>query len=122
MVHTIVAMVGSEVAKVRCNTCDGSHRYRKGTPEAKAQTPAKRRKRAAAKVAGPSVDRIRERFRKRLAAVDTSEAQSYSPRLNPVRGDVIRHVKFGLGIVERVADGKASLTFEVGEKLLVVGR
>ncbi len=112
-------MVGAEVVQVRCNTCGGTHRYRTAEPTPRKATSTRRKTRAKAK---PSVDKLKKIFLKRLAEKDTSAAQDYSPRLNPKRGDVLRHTRFGLGIVERVAEGKAAVTFEVGEKLLVVGR
>ncbi len=121
--HTIVAMIDTTVAQVRCNTCGGTHRYRSGEPTVKKAATGKRKPtKASIKAAAMAVERAKERFLKRLVTMDTSEAINYSPRLNPERGDLIRHVKFGLGIVERVANDKANVSFEVGEKLLVVGR
>lgn len=120
--HTIVAMVGERVVRVRCNTCDGEHNYRepaapraaapKGTA-AKAETP-RRTTRAAA---DPH------------AAERTAWAE-LSPNLHhegatPYRMDgayrvneQIAHPVFGLGVVQRVVSGKVEVLFQDGKKLL----
>ena len=129
MGHTISAMVGTTVAQVRCNTCGGTHKFRSGLSKAKATgskakaSGAKPRSRvAAASASSQAVARARARHRERVGQMDASAAAAYSPRLAPTKGQLVRHVKFGLGIVSRVADGKATIAFEEGDKLLVVGR
>ena len=42
LAHTIVAMVGDQIARVKCNTCGGEHAYR--PPPSASEATAKRRR------------------------------------------------------------------------------
>ncbi|MBQ9818388.1 MAG: hypothetical protein IJM59_13125 [Proteobacteria bacterium] len=60
---------------------------------------------------------------KRLTDVETDSIRSYSIRLKLLKGDVIRHPKFGLGIVVEMTDStKAEVLFEDGLRRLVCGK
>ena len=122
MGHTISAMVGPDVVQVRCNTCGGIHRYRSGLSKGAATGGVRRSRVAAAASTSVAISKARQRFRDRIAALDAEDATPYSPRLKPTEGQLIRHVKFGLGIVGQIAAGKANIAFEDGDKLLVIGR
>ena len=122
MGHTISAMVGTVVAQVRCNTCGSTHKYRSGTTKATATGSTPRSRVAAAAATSTAISKARARHRERVAELDASTALAYSPRIQTEAGQLVRHVKFGLGIVAKVADGKALVAFEEGDKLLVVGR
>lgn len=122
--HTITAMVSDAVVQVRCNTCGSVHKYRspaaqRANNRVKSSTAGARSK-ARAKVATVSAE-VR-RFQQRIANRDISAPTRYSPRLDPDVGELIEHVKFGLGIVEAVSDDKATVLFESGLKTLVIGR
>lgn len=122
MGHTISAMVGTVVAQVRCNSCGSTHKYRSGMSKATATGATPRSRVAAATATSTAIAKARARHRERIAQLDASAAVAYSPRIAGHEGQLIRHVKFGLGIVAKVADGKALVAFEEGDKLLVVGR
>ncbi|MCB0416223.1 MAG: hypothetical protein KDD39_01150, partial [Bdellovibrionales bacterium] len=56
----------------------------------------------------------------KLAASSGKETQAYTPRTTFQSGDVIKHVKFGIGIVEEVrANGKIIVLFREGERMLI---
>lgn len=60
---------------------------------------------------------------KRLTDVDASELKAYSIRLKLEEGDVIKHSKFGVGIVVTMTDStKAEVLFEDGLRRLVCGK
>ena len=59
----------------------------------------------------------------RLTAIDDSEIKPYSIRLKLSDGDVIRHSKFGIGIVVEMTDmTKAEVLFSDGLRRLVCGK
>src|SRR3954462_8059466 len=66
--HTILAMVGSKPARVRCNTCQGEHNYR-GASEPKKRKPSEPRKK-------PQVTS----WEALLAKKDVSRARKYSTK------------------------------------------
>lgn len=59
----------------------------------------------------------------RLTEAAESEAQAYSIKLKLNEGDLIKHAKFGLGIVVEMTDvNKADILFEDGIHRLVCGK
>lgn len=123
--HTILAMVGDKIARVRCNTCMGEHAFRPNPPGTKAPKAEARPKAAA----GSTRTVTRARATKEKAEVrpfeelftdrDTSEARSYSPRERFEDGDMISHPTFGLGLVRTARQDKVDVVFKSGEKVLV---
>lgn len=120
--HTIVAMVGTTVVQVRCNTCGGTHKFKDAAPKPPTEATRRQRVARAATATAGALEVARRRFQRRLEEYDTSTAIDYTPRLRPEPGQLMRHAKFGLGIVQAVAADKATVQFEEGDKLLVVGR
>lgn len=60
---------------------------------------------------------------KRLTDVDDSEVKAYSIKAKLGEGDIVRHAKFGVGIVIEMTDAtKAEILFEEGTKRLVCGK
>lgn len=120
--HIITAMVGNAVAQVRCESCNSLHKYR--PPEAeklrRSGTTAEGRARANAKAAGLTSDVAT--YQRMMAKRDPADAAEYSIFSRPAEGDLIRHSKFGLGIVRAVGADKAEVLFAKGKKTLIVSR
>jgi hypothetical protein len=126
LAHTILAMVGTKIARVRCNTCNGDHAYRsapgttdKPSPSARASgggTKAPRASRATAE------EKIIISFEEQLAGKDIANAPRYSPKDTYKPEQVIQHPTFGLGLVTAVRGDKVDITFKSETKTLVHGR
>jgi hypothetical protein len=118
--HTILAMVGTRVARVRCNTCQGEHNFRK--TEAKARAPRapaghKHAGRAAAEAAakGGDLDSL-------LKGRDISQPLRYQAGQAFAKDAILHHPAFGLGIVLSVRGEKMDVMFEGGLKTLAQQR
>jgi hypothetical protein len=116
--HTILALVASEIARVRCNTCGSDHVYRGKS------APSSSSKRSSSTGSAPS-----ERPKKTVVTVDEllatrdlSKAKPYSIKTTFAVDDVISHPTFGLGIVSAVRGDKVDVTFKLYEKTLIHGR
>jgi hypothetical protein len=112
--HTILAMVGKRIARVRCNTCQGEHAYKAGPPGTKA--PRAR--------TGSSATREKAEvrpFSELFAGKDVAAARRYSAKELFEAGDVIAHPTFGTGLVQAARGDKIDVVFESGEKKLVHG-
>jgi len=115
LAHTILAMVGTKIARVRCNTCGGDHVYR---TEAGTSSSSSR-------AANPRVSRAEKvviSFQERLAGQDLAAAPAYSPRETYAVDQVLRHPTFGVGIVSAVRQDKIDVAFKADQKTLVHGR
>jgi hypothetical protein len=111
LAHTILAMVGSKIARVQCNTCNGQHAYRH---EPGARTPVAPRAPQPRKEVISLTTRLLER--------DPATARPYSPKETFAEDDLISHPTFGLGIVSGVRLDKIDVAFKAFEKTLVHGR
>ena len=116
LAHTILAMVGQKVARVRCNTCGSDHVYR-GTQSSSRAAAGRPRAAAAEKTPKSIVG-----FEAQLAALDVSKAQDYHPDQSYAVDQVLRHPTFGLGIVRAVRQDKVDVAFKAAERTLVQGR
>lgn len=64
-----------------------------------------------------------EAWKRLVAQEDESSAQAYSIRLKLAEGDIVRHAKFGIGIVVDMNDStKAEVLFKDGIRRLVCGK
>lgn len=129
LAHTILAMVGSKVIKVKCNTCDSEHHYRGQQPLEKAQgfaAPKKSSSGGASKSASRSassaaakVSKLEVAWDDAFKGKDVTKARKYSPKEPFKVEDVVNHPTFGLGLVVAVRDEKIDVVFKQGEKTLV---
>lgn len=108
LTHTILAMVGSKIARVRCNTCGGDHAFR-STPT-RTRTPSPTR---------ASHERVVISYEQQLAGKDISQAARYSPKEAYAVDQLIEHPTFGLGIVTAVREDKVDIAFKAAQKTLV---
>lgn len=118
--HTVVAMDGDRIVKVKCNTCTKTHTYR--SPDSASEATAAKRKVARKKreeaAAAAAVD-----FDVLCQKVDLSTASKYSIKSNLEVHQVVEHPKFGTGIVFALKeDGKAEVVFRDGPRVLIHGR
>jgi hypothetical protein len=113
--HTILAMVGTRPARVRCNTCQGEHVYR-----ASAASTAKKRWQ-------PASERERKvpvvtTWEALLADKDLNSARKYSTKEKFATDEVLSHPTFGIGLVQEVRGDKMKVAFKADVKTLVHGR
>jgi hypothetical protein len=85
LAHTILAMVGKRIVRVRCNTCQSDHAYRQTQRRA---TPAAGRPRASA------AERTVLGFEDQLARADVTNARDYKPAETYAVDQVVRHPTF----------------------------
>ncbi len=125
--HTILAMVGTKIARVRCNTCGGDHAFRgapgstdKPTAAARAKSAGTSTPRANSKAA--AADKVVISFEEQLAGKDIANAPRYSPKDTYKVDQVVSHPTFGLGLVTGVRGDKVDIAFKSEAKTLVHGR
>ena len=111
--HTIVALVDGEVAKVECNTCGGTHKYR--PPTAK-KAPAKSR---AAATKAAKINKIEAEWEGLIDNADPATATKYSMQMAAKQGLLIQHPSFGLGrVITTTKPNKMDVFFRDGIKIL----
>ncbi|HLL55265.1 MAG TPA: hypothetical protein VK447_17035 [Myxococcaceae bacterium] len=117
LAHTILAMVGTKIARVRCNTCGGDHAYR-SAPGTTTRTPAspKSSKRTTAE---ERAEKQVLNFQEQLAGRDLAAAPMYSPKDSYQADQLINHPTFGYGIVTTVRNDKVDISFKGQQKTLV---
>jgi hypothetical protein len=126
LAHTILAMVGTKIARVRCNTCNGDHVYRSapGTtdkPSASSRASSGGTSTRATRARATAEEKIIISFEEQLAGKDIANAPRYSPKDTYKVDQVIQHPTFGLGLVTAVRDNKVDITFKSERKTLVHG-
>lgn len=130
--HRIIAMVGGVPARVECSTCGSHHNYRARPPGEKA--PSTRSRSTAGGAAPRTTTRAaltkaqqaaleREKSWERATLGKTaSEFKSYRIDLTFSEGDLVRHKKFGDGVVTRVLDtNKVEILFRDEPRMLAQG-
>ncbi|MCE9671125.1 hypothetical protein LY474_25265 [Myxococcus stipitatus] len=127
LAHTILAMVGTKIARVRCNTCNGDHAYRgaPGTTDRPTSSSTPRASRATSSSGTSSsskAEKVVISFEEQLAGKDIANAPKYSPKDTYQVDQVISHPTFGIGLVTAVRGDKVDLTFRTDTKTLVHGR
>lgn len=123
LAHTIIAMVGPKIIKVKCNTCGGEHQYRGVQPLVKAQSfAAPRRTAAPGAPRKPSTPAITLSWDDQFKGKDLTKAKKYSPRETFGVDDVVDHPTFGLGLVRAVRGDKVEVAFKQADKVLVHGK
>jgi hypothetical protein len=123
LAHTILAMVGTKIARVRCNTCGGDHAFRGIQPSSSsAPREAATSRPRAASTAAPRAERAVVSFEQQLTGRDVAGAARYSPRDTYAQDQLIQHPTFGIGIVTAVRGDKVEVSFRAEQKTLVHGR
>lgn len=136
LTHRIIAMVGDAVKRVECKTCGSHHNYRRPKSERDARM-AKLEKRdeerKAATASGGSKAARAERAQRAereqtnawehaIAGKPSSAFVAYRISLTFGQGDLVKHPKFGDGVVARVIDGsKVEILFKDGPRTMAQG-
>lgn len=121
LAHTIIAMVGPKVVKVKCNTCGSDHQYRGQQPLVKATSfAAPKKSSGAAKT--PKAAVVTVSWDDQFKGKDLTKAKKYSPRETFVVDEVVDHPTFGLGLVRSVRGDKIEVGFKQEDKVLVHGK
>ncbi|HVH43616.1 MAG TPA: hypothetical protein VM925_14775 [Labilithrix sp.] len=116
--HRIIAMVGGTPVRVECSTCMSHHNFRARAPGDKAPAAGVTRKVSSASTSGPrstrssvtkaqqaALDREKS-WEKAIAGKAVSDFKNYRVDQLFSEGDLIRHKKFGDGVVTRILDPK----------------
>ena len=144
MGHTIMAMVGNEIAKVECRVCKSQHRYRapvrtgagKSTVTMKKGRdgePVASRQTVVAKATRPAAPKAQRKPIASLAALEAWQdmvckhegeiPRPYAMAETFAVKDFLRHPVFGLGLVTGlVPPDKMDVQFEVGTKRLLCNK
>lgn len=128
LAHTIIAMVGPKVIKVKCNTCGSDHQYRGQQPLVKATSFAAPKKSSSsssasgAKAKTPKSAAVTISWDEQFKGKDLTKAKKYSPKETFKVDDVVDHPTFGLGLVRSVRGDKIEVGFKQEDKVLVHGK
>jgi hypothetical protein len=112
--HRIIAMVGSTPVRVECSTCGSHHNYRGRAPGDKAPAVESRRGAASAEPRAPRMSSATKAEQARITREQSWEKAVMGRAVNEFRrynvheafkeGDLVKHSKFGDGIVTRIID------------------
>jgi hypothetical protein len=134
--HRIVSMKGANPHQVECLTCRTTHLWRKAAPGEKATGPASTRpghdfgaRRAGGASPGSSrtrqpasATRHEQKWEQAIAGRGVLEFKTYDAGGNFREGELLRHKKFGDGVVTRVIDaGKVEVLFRDEARTLAQG-
>jgi hypothetical protein len=125
--HVIIAVVGSDIKKVKCLTCGGEHKYH---PQKTGRTASKSAEKKRATARGPAAGKPRSKksaegewntFMKEL-----DEAQS--PRTYRINeefseGEFLEHKSFGVGkVLNIIGSERMEVVFREGRKVLLCNK
>lgn len=136
--HRIVAMVEGTPKRVECRTCGSQHNYRKPKSAAAEKAPAAakaggsspssrpgapRSTASARAVAAAEAELARERaWEKAVSGQPVTSFKPYRVSGSFQESDLVRHTKFGDGLVTRVLDkSKIEVMFREGPRVLAQG-
>lgn len=119
LAHTIEAIASGIIKRVQCNTCKGKHQFKDGEPGQTVKKTTSSPKADKAPKARSKAGDFTRLLRNRTPDV----ALPYSVKKQFVRGDLINHIQFGVGVVVDQKDvQKIEVLFETGPKILVHAR
>lgn len=135
LTHRIIAMVGDAVKKVECKTCGSHHLYRRPKTErdaAHARMEKRAEERKAAGSGGTKTERLARAERAErdqttawehaIAGKPSSAFTAYRISLTFGPGDLVKHPKFGDGVVAKVIDqSKVEILFKDGPRTMAQG-
>lgn len=94
--HTVLAMVGSEPARIRCNTCKSERNYRATKRLTKVLDSETATRESRPKLHQPDL------YRAKLKEFADRTPKTYRIDIEALENDVIDHPKFGRGIVMKL--------------------
>jgi hypothetical protein len=119
--HRIIAMVGPNPVRVECSTCGSHHNFRGRAPGEKAPaaggarssslssggaSPGPRSTRMSVSKAAQAALEREKTWEKAIAGKGVHDFRQYKVSETFSEGDLIRHTKFGDGVVTRILDPK----------------
>jgi hypothetical protein len=123
--HRIVSMKAGGPYQVECLTCRSTHLFRKSAPGEKAAPSGERTRAPAASGSGgrarvsASTMRHEQKWEQAIAGHGVLEFKAYSAAGTFREGELLRHKKFGDGVVTRVIDaGKIEVLFRDEARIL----
>lgn len=124
--HTIVAMIGENVVRVRCDSCQSEHRFHppaSGAQSSNRKTAKSKKNSSAAPVSDRRLKTaIARNNLEWLEAVQERSSQTAIPySMDELfhANDLIEHPLFGLGIVQKISQSrKMEILFKEGRKIL----
>jgi hypothetical protein len=130
--HRIIAMIGPLPKKVECSTCGSHHLYRPHPPGASPERDVRERR---AGVSEPRAARTSHVTRAEAARQDrektwekatngraVTDFKRYNVGATFREGDLVRHSKFGDGVVTRIVDmSKVEVMFKDETRMLAQG-
>ena len=120
--HTVVAMVGGQVVRVKCNTCGSEHNHRPvKEPKVAVAKGAKAEKVAAiprARAAKAPVVSDEQVWEELIRPHDPDLAVPYSMEGKFRTNSLVTHPTFGIGLIASSQSGKIEVVFKAGRKLL----
>lgn len=119
--HTIIAMVGDQIAKVQCNVCGSRHNFRPSAP-AKTGRTSRRTVRKSASGSRQKADKAQLYFEELMSGRDPAAAVPYDMNGLFQENDIVDHSHFGLGVVTAtIPPNKIEVAFKEGSKILICG-
>lgn len=125
--HRIVSMKSAKPHQAECLTCRSTHLWRLGSPGDKPVASAHNPRSASAApgaprgARGPALKR-EQQWEKAIAGRGVTEFRSYNVGATFTEGDLLRHKKFGDGVVTRVIDAnKVEVLFRDEARTLAQG-
>lgn len=106
--HVIVAMTGNVIAKVKCQTCKSTHKFKDPSEPVKVRTP--RAKKSTGDLSAAT-------WESALADAKGKE-HAYSMVAKYRIGDIVDHQTFGKGIVRKLHMNKCDVLFRDKERLM----
>jgi hypothetical protein len=127
LAHTILAMVGSEIKRVQCNTCRSTRVFR---PVARAKNgrssgqvsrePRSVSSNGTAGAKNRSLGAMAHHYEALMQGRRSQVQRSYSVKERFGEGEVLNHVTFGVGLVTAYKDSnKIEVLFASGAKTLI---
>lgn len=124
--HRVVAMLGEAVKRVLCLTCNGEHNFRRPAAEREKEKERKAHNRAihagtaGTKASVPRTERSQKLIWERATTGQPTGAfKAYNVKGTYSTGELIRHTRFGDGVIARVIDAqKMEVIFEDGPRTM----
>lgn len=112
--HRIIAMVGAQPARVECSTCNSHHNFRARAPGEKAEPTGRTRsvvgsggaKKSNVTRAQQAVLDREKSWERAVSGKAVRDFRAYRVSETFAEGDLVKHSKFGDGVVTRIVDPK----------------
>jgi hypothetical protein len=119
--HRVVAMVGGDVKRVLCLTCNKQHNYRAPRSTTLVASPGKSS--SGGQSRQPRTTAGQRDWQALVGDKESADFSPYSMSSTYTAGQLVSHPKFGRGYVREALDGtKVAIIFREGARTLIHGR